>query len=208
VRKHGQEKQKGSQGDVMKYKIKYAVFLWIALQSPLCFSENSANVIFIPDPLFSAHQLGLEVGVTDKSRVGFIAAYKRDSSRPTYGESNDNVRNTFSRVLLPWIYSKNGAWDDSFFVTGLVGMERDKFKSSLGSRAEVTFVNLGLFAGYQWLWRGGFNISAMAGGALLIKSHSSKDISANENSDVTDYLDKNTKTNIHPGAGIIFGWAF
>lgn len=146
--------------------------------------------------------------MAEKSKLGILAAYKRDSSRPAYGDSNDNVTNDFSRVLVPWRWSKNGAWENSFFVTGLAGLENDKFKSTSGSRAEVTFINLGLLAGYQWFLRKGFNISAMIGGAWLIESSSNKDIVANEKNDVTEYLNKNTKTNTHVAGGIVLGWAF
>jgi hypothetical protein len=147
------------------------VFTVLVLQSSLCYSQYLANIIVVPDPQYNAHQFGVEMAVTQKNRLGILAAYKRDSER-------------------------------------LAGVENDKFKSVSGSRAEVTFVNLGLLAGYQWFWRNGFNISAMVGGALLIENSSVKNISANEKSDVTEYLNKNTKTNNHVAAGIVFGWAF
>lgn len=183
-------------------------FLIFASHSSSSFSQNTINFIILPDPLYTVHHIGFEMAVTEKSRLGMLTAYKRDSDRPTYGESNDDVTNTFSRLLIPWIYSKNGAWENGFIVTGLVGLENDKFKSEAGSRAEATFVNFGLLAGYQWFWGNGFNISAMAGGALLVESRSEKDIIAGESRDVIDYLDKNTKTNTHFSAGVILGWAF
>jgi hypothetical protein len=197
-----------SEGETMKIFRSSFVFIILVLQSSLCFSQYAANIIVVPDPMYSAHQFGVETAVTMKSKLGILAAYKRDSDRPTYGDSNDSVSNTFSRILLPWRYSKNGAWENGFFVTGLAGVENDKFKSVSGSRAEVTFINLGVLAGYQWFWRNGFNISAMLGGALLIENSSTKDISANEKSAVSEYLNKNTKTNSHVAGGVMFGWAF
>ena len=52
------------------------------------------------------------------------------------------------------------------------------------------------------------NISTIAGGALLFKNNSDKNILPGESNEVVDYFDKNIKTNIHLGFGIIFGWAF
>jgi hypothetical protein len=192
----------------MKVLCKCIGFFILVFYSSSSFSQNTINFIILPDPLYAVHHIGFEMAVTEKSRLGMLAAYKRDSDRPTYGESNDDVTNTFSRILIPWIYSKNGAWEDGFILTGLVGLEKDKFKSEAGSRAEATFVNFGLLAGYQWFWGNGFNISAMAGGALLVESRSEKGIIAGERSEVVDYLDKNTKTNTHFSAGVILGWAF
>ena len=184
------------------------VTLLFVLQPFRCLSQESLNLVVLPDPLFGTHHIGGELALSKNSRLGMMAAYKKDSSRPTYGESNDNVTNTFSRLLVPWIYSKNGSWEDSFFVTGLTGLENDSFTSTAGSRAEATFINLGILGGYQWFWKNGFNISATAGVAFLIETSSKKDISADESSEVIDYLDKNTQTNVHPAAGMIFGWAF
>ncbi|MCF6211234.1 MAG: hypothetical protein L3J88_00340 [Gammaproteobacteria bacterium] len=42
----------------------------------------------------------------------------------------------------------------------------------------------------------------------LIKKESSKNISQNELEGVVSFLDKNIKTNIHGGAGVIIGWSF
>ena len=192
----------------MKSIVKNFVIWIVIFQSPFCFSQNSTNIIVVPDPLYSTHHFGLELAATKNSRLGLMAGYKRDSDRPTYGESNDNVTNTFSRVLIPWTYSKNGAWEKSFFITGLVGLENDRFDSVAGSSADVIFINLGLLAGYQWFWHNGLNISAMFGRAFLIENRSDKNISANESSDVIEYLNKNTKTNNHFAGGIVLGWAF
>jgi hypothetical protein len=187
---------------------KCILFLMLVFQSSFCFSQNAINLIVLPDLRYSTHHVGVETSVTQNSRMGILVAHKQDSDRPTYGDSNEDVTNTFSRILIPWTYCKSGAWEDSYFITGLFGLEKDKFRSVAGSRAEATFVDFGLLAGYQWFWPNGFNISAMAGGAFLISSDSARNISDSETTDVINYLDKNTKTNQHLSAGVIIGWAF
>jgi len=90
----------------------------------------------------------------------------------------------------------------------MVGVESSRFKSETGSNADVTFVDLTFHGGYQWLWGSGFNVSALVGVAYLKKYSVDKNISKNESNDVIEFLDKNTKSNMHVGTGVIFGWAF
>ena len=173
-----------------------------------CLSQNSVNFTFLPSPEYSAHQYGIETSITGYSRFGILAANKRDSQRPAYGDSNDQVRNDFRRVLSVWTFTTNGAWQNGFVVTAVAGVENDNFKSTQGSHAEVDFLGLGLLAGYQWYWPNGFNMTTIAGQALLIANNVKKDYAADENEEVVAYLDKNTKTNTHLGIGFILGWAF
>jgi hypothetical protein len=182
--------------------------LWM-LSSP-CLSADWINVILLPDSFdsFDCHQPGVEFKVADRSSVGILGRFDCDTDRATYGSSNDSVSNTFSRVLIPWRYSRKGTFKDGTLIEVLVGAERSKFRSDLGSMADVTFMDLGLYYGYQWFWDSGFNISAMAGVAYLVETSSSKEIAQNETSDVIDYLNKNTETNVHGGLGIIIGWTF
>jgi len=186
----------------------YILFCILFLQSSACFSQKKVNVIVLPDPIFFAHHVGIETSMGLNSKLGILAAYKRDSNRPTYGKSNDDVKNNFSRIIIPWTYTKDGAWNDSFFITALIGLENDNYKSNLGSSAEVTFVNFGLLAGYQWYWDSGFNLSVMYGGAILVKSKLRKEVNVGEKNDVIDFFDKNTKSNKHGALGIIVGWVF
>lgn len=192
----------------MKKSISCLLFVMAIGLPSYCLSQNSANFTFVPSPEYSAHQYGVETSITGNNRFGILAANKSDSKRPTYGESNDQVRNDFRRVLSLWSFTTNGAWQDGFVVTAVAGVEKDNFKSTQGSRAEVDFLALGVLAGYQWFWPNGFNITTSAGQALLIANNVKKDIAENENEEVVAYLDKNTKTNTHIGIGLIFGWAF
>lgn len=190
-------------------KIILCFLIPVALIRPsTCLSQNSINITLVPSPLYQTHQYGIETIITGNSRLGILVANKRSSKRPTYGESNDQVRNDFRRALALWSFGIKGAWQDGFVVTTMAGVEEDNFKSAQGSRAEVTFITLGVLAGYQWFWRNGFNITASAGRVLLIANNVKKDIAESESDDVAAYLDKNTKTNNHTGIGIIFGWAF
>ena len=89
-----------------------------------------------------------------------------------------------------------------------MGLEYSEFSSRIGSTADVTFANLGGYVGYQWFWPNGFNISVMGGGVYLQELNSSTTLAPGEGNDVSDFLDKNTDSNIHAGYGIIFGWLF
>ncbi len=190
----------------MKYLHLSIAFL--LLYPSLSLSQPSTNFILIPDLQFNVHQLGIERALSNRTKAGLLVAYRSDSDRPTYGDSNENVKNDFQRILFPWIYSKNGSWTDGYVLTGMVGLENSKFKSAVGSHAEVTFLDLVLLGGYQWYWDNGLNVSALAGGALLVKSNSNEDISSGETIAIVDYLHDNIKTNIHPALGIILGWSF
>ncbi len=189
---------------------KWILFCSLLFQSSLCLSAGSINVVFLPDSVnsFKCHQPGVEFKITQYSTLGVLGILDCKSHRSTYGDTNDDVTNTFGRILIPWRYSKGGAFKDGSFMQVVVGMEKSKFKSELGSKADITFADFGFHYGYQWFWANGFNVSAMAGVAYLVESNSKKDIVQNENSDVVDFLDRNTKTNIHGGAGFIIGWTF
>ncbi len=183
-------------------------FLYLTLLSSSCFSDDSLNVILIPDPTRCHHHVGFEILVHENNTMGFIGANECTSDRPTYGGTNSQVENTFRRFLIPWRYSMKGALKDGYFVQTMAGMENEKFNTDAGSSADVTFIDLTLHGGYQWFWANGFNISALAGFAYLYRKSVSKDIAVNEANDVIAFLDKNTKTNLHFGSGIILGWSF
>ena len=195
-------------GEYCKNNLNRLVLIcFLFFQSGVCFSDDSINLIILPDQ-FECHQLGFEVKLNNNNTLGAIGRYECESDRPTYGSTNDNVQNTFSRIVFPWRYSKNGAFKDSFFLQSLVGLENSKFKSTLGSEVEVTFIDLALHLGYQWFWNNGFNVSAMAGLAFLFENSVNKNIVENESSDVVDFLNENSESNIHAGIGVIIGWSF
>jgi len=180
---------------------------FLLFQSGAIFSEDSINVSILPDP-FNCHQLGFEMDVTDNSTLGIIVRNACNSDRPTFGSPNDNVKNTFSRILIPFKYSTNGVFKDGFIMQPVIGLEQSKFTSTAGSEANVTFIDIAYHFGYQWFWGNGFNVAAMGGPVILIENSSSKTIVQNESPDVVKFLDENTETNIHAGVGVIFGWVF
>jgi hypothetical protein len=183
------------------------VLAWLMLfQASRCLAADSVNLVFLPDP-FACHQLGLDARVTERSTLGVLGRSGCHSDRPTYGQPNDAVTNTFGRLLVPWRYSRRGVFRDGFFLQAAVGMEKHEFRSERGSSADVTFADVAFHAGYQWFWSNGVNISILGGAAFLIEQSSTSDISGNERADVVDYLDKNTETNLHGAAGAVFGWA-
>ncbi len=181
---------------------------FLLFQSGLVFSKGSFNLSILPDPVFNCHQLGFDAAITDKSSLGVLARYQCNSDRPTYGSPNKDVKNTFSRILIPWRYSFNGVFEDGFIMQLSLGMEKSRFKSDLGSEAEVTFMDIVFSVGYQWFWGNGLNVSVIGGPAFLIKNSVNKNLSQNESSDVIKFLDKNTKSNVHAGVGVLLGWSF
>lgn len=182
----------------------------LVIQPGLCLSADSINVVLMPDSFnsFKCHQPGIEFQITQNSIIGVVGILDCESDRSTYGDTNDDVTNDFSRIFVPWRYSKDGAIKDGSFVQALVGIENSKFSSTLGSKAEVTYIDFAVHYGYQWFWKSGFNVSALAGLAYLVKTRSTEDIAPTESSDVIEFLDKNTKTNIHGGAGFMLGWKY
>jgi hypothetical protein len=182
-------------------------FVLLMVQTPLCLSKDVLNVVLLPDP-FKCHQLGVDFAITENSTLGIIGAKECKSDRPTYGSSNSNVDNTFSRILIPWRYSTEGAFNDGYFMQAVFGAEKSEFRSDAGSTADVTFADIGFYGGYQWFWSNGFNVSALVGVAFLAKRSLDKNIVPSESGDVVEFLDKNTRTNAHPGIGIILGWSF
>jgi len=179
--------------------------LIIIFQINICYSKDY-NLVLLPEAY--CHQAGIETRITKNSTLGIIGRANCVSERPTYESKNDDVENAFSRVLLPWKYSFNGSFSKGAFVQGMAGLEKSKFKSISGSSADVTFVNLSMHGGYQWFWRSGFNLSLLGGVAYLQEVSSSKQIVGSERSEVTDFIDKNIKTNVHGGAGVTVGWMF
>ena len=184
------------------------LLLWF--QSSLCLSADSINIVLMPDSInsFDCHHPGVEFKVTQTSSLGVFGRLNCETNRSTYGDTHDDVTNTFSRIFVPWRYSKGGAFKDGTFIQALIGIEKSKFRSVLGSKADVTFVDFAFHYGYQWFWKNGFNVSALAGVAYLVETSSEKDILPAENNDVIGFLDKNTKTNVHGGAGVLIGWKF
>ena len=189
---------------------RWILYCLLLFQSSLCLSADSINVVLMPDSFnsFKCHHPGIEFKISQTSTLGVFGRLDCESDRSTYGDTNDDVTNTFSRIFVPWRYSKGGAFKNGSFIQTLIGIEKSKFRSVLGSKADVTFVDFAFHYGYQWFWENGFNISVLGGVAYLVKTSSDKDITQNESDDVIGFLDKNTKTNIHPGAGITIGWKF
>lgn len=187
------------------YRFVFAAFLFIYMG--MCHSLESMNVIFLPDP-FSCHQVGVEFQTNDKNTLGLLGRLNCDSKRPTYGSKNADVDNKFSRLQVPWRYSFKDGFKSGFFVQALAGLEQSEFKSTLGSTAKVTFINIGFHGGYQWFWKNGINVSVLAGRAFLQEINSDKNIISGESQSVSNFLDKNTKTNNHGGFGVIVGWLF
>lgn len=189
---------------------RWILFCSLWLQSGLCLSADSINVVIMPDSFnsFKCHQPGIDFKITQNSSLGVVGILDCESDRSTYGNTNDDVTNTFSRIFVPWRYSKGGAFKNGAFMQALIGIEKSEFRSILGSRADVTFVDFAFHYGYQWFWENGFNVSVLGGVAYLAKSSSQKDIVLNETPDVIGHLDRNTKSNIHGGAGFILGWKF
>lgn len=189
---------------------RWILFCSLCFQSSLCLSADTINIIILPDSInsFDCHQPGIEFKISQNSSLGAIGRLDCATDRSTYGKTNDDVTNTFSRIIVPWRYSFNGTFRDGSLVQALVGIEKSEFRSTLGSKADVTFVDFAFHYGYQWFWKNGFNVSALAGVAYLVKTSSEIDIVPTENSDVIGFLDKNTKTNVHGGAGILIGWKF
>jgi hypothetical protein len=93
-------------------------------------------------------------------------------------------------------------------VEAIVGLEKSELKSAAGSSANVTFVDTGVWLGYQWFWRSGLNISAAAGLAHLTRISRDMSISSTESRDVNNYLERQTSTNTHMAGGAFFGWSF
>jgi hypothetical protein len=189
---------------------RWIIFCLLLLQAGACLSADAINLVLLPDSFnsFKCHQPGVEFQVSQTSTLAVFGRLDCESERSTYGDTNDEVTNTFSRIFVPWRYSKGGAFRDGPFMQSLVGMERSRFKSVSGSTADVTYVDFAFHYGYQWFWNNGFNVSVIGGLALLVKTSSDEEIVQNENNEVIDFLDKNTRTNVHPGAGFIFGWKF
>ena len=183
-------------------------FLCLMIHSSLCVSKESFNITLIPDVLYCHHHFGVEYAINDNNTLGIIGTGKCTSERPTYGDSNSQVDNTFNRIFIPWRYSFEKVFRDGYFIQTMIGIEKSRFKSEAGSIADVKFYDFTFHSGYQWFWDSGFNISALAGVAILKRRSLTKDISSNENNEVVRFLDKNTKSNEHIGVGIIFGWAF
>lgn len=191
----------------MKFAVPLLSMCILFVQASISHSEESINIVVLPET-YDCHQVGAEFKVTKNSTLGVLGVVSCDSDRPTYGSSNNNVKNSFSRVLIPWRYSMGGAFENGYFVQSMIGMEAHEFRSTQGSRSDVSFVDLTLHGGYQWFWSNGFNVSALGGVNVLVKSSSDEHIVQNERTDVVDFIDKNTKSNIHPGLGVILGWKF
>jgi hypothetical protein len=179
--------------------------MFLIVQMKISHAEEY-NLVLLPEPYCT--QAGIEKKVSDKHTLGVIGRFNCNSERPTYGSKNDDVENKFSRVLVPLKHSFNGAFNQGAFIQGMIGVEDSEFKSNLGSNADVTYLNLSVHGGYQWYFRNGFNISVLGGVAHLQEINSSRQIAGSETLSVTDFINKNTETNTHVGAGVIVGWLF
>lgn len=191
----------------IKTVFRFVLLFFLFIYAGMCQSSGSVNVILLPDP-YNCHQVGFEFQSNEKNTLGLLGRLGCNSNRPTYGSKNDDVDNKFSRILVPWRYSFKGGFKNGFFVQTLAGFEQSEFKSTLGSAAKVSFLNIGINAGYQWFWKSGFNVSVLGGRAFLQKINSDKSILSGESQSVSDFLDKNTKTNNHGSYGVIVGWLF
>jgi hypothetical protein len=189
----------------MKYLLMFLCGTLSIIQTEIAFA-GEYNLVLLPSP-YCTHA-GFETRIGDKYSLGVLGRPSCDSERPTYGSPNAEVRSNFSRVLIPLRYSFKGAFTTGLFVQGMVGSETSEFRSTLGSTANVTFLDLGVYVGYQWFAKSGVNVSVIGGIAYLQQLNASKSISGGESASVTDFLNKNIDSNTHGGAGVIIGWKF
>ena len=184
------------------------------IQASLCFAEDSINLSVAPDPTTGCHQFRVDIALTGSSTLGIMPAHCSDRpSRPSrfFGgdmKMNSQVTNKFNRILIPWRYSPHGVFNNGLFAEALIGVEKSELKTAAGSSADVTFIDTGVWLGYQWVWNDGLNISTAVGLAHLSRSSLDKSISPTESSNVSDFLDRQTSSNTHMAVGAFFGWAF
>lgn len=185
------------------------VFSVLFLQSSFCFAEKSINVSLVIDPSLICSQPIIDFAVTARSILGIApGSCRSDRSSNTSGR-NVEVRNNFNRIAFDWRYAPRGVFKDGFYVMTILGIENDKFSSSAGSTADVTFLASALSTGYQWFWKNGFNITGILSASHLTRiSLDNYKIAPTERSDVIDFLDSDTSTNTHYSYGVLFGWAF
>ncbi|VVC82436.1 hypothetical protein [Sideroxydans sp. CL21] len=187
---------------------------FLLFQTSICFAGDSVNLSVAPDPATGCNQFRIDVALTEHSTLGVMPAHCTDRpSRPSrfFGgdmKMNSQVTNKFNRILIPWRYSPYGVFSNGFFVEALIGVEKSELKSASGSSANVTFIDTGVWLGYQWIWHTGLNIAAVAGINHLTQNSIDKNISPAESSNVSDYLNQQTSTNTHVGGGVFLGWAF
>lgn len=192
---------------IFKYLL---VSAFLLLQASLCFarSENVINLAFLPDTLSHCHQYIVDVAVSKKSTLGALWAPECNSDRATYTAPNSQVKTQFNRMVIPWKYYMNGALEEGAFFMASVGYEQTAYQSVAGSVANDSFIVTGVHVGYHWFWKSGFNINLAVGVAHLVLNSVDKTIAATESREVVDFIDKNTSTNTHMGAGVVAGWAF
>jgi len=186
---------------------------FLLFQMSLSFAQDSINFSVGPDPITHCHQYRVDVAITKNSTLGVMPSYNCTDrpNRPNNDGSmviNSQVTNKFNRIIIPWRYSPNGAFINGLIVEAIVGVEKSEFKSASGSNANVSFIDTGVWLGYQWFWHNGLNITAVAGVAHLSRISLDKSISPTESSNVSDYLDQQTSTNTHAAGGVFFGWVF
>ena len=191
----------------MKISKYLLVTLLLFFQASLCIAQDSINLYGAPDIITQCHQVGVEAALTKYSTIAVIPSYNC-TNRNTYGPRNDQVTSTFNRVLFPLRYAPNGVFKNGYFIMGILGMEKNEFKSVAGSVANVSFIDTAILFGYQWFWRNGFNISGSLGVAHLIRNSLDQTISSTEINSVSAYLDQQTSTNTHLGGGMFLGWVF
>lgn len=187
------------------------VFPCLLFQASGCFAspENVINFSVLPDPIAHCHGYEGEVAMTENSTLGMLVAPECISDRPTfYGSSYTTFTNKFNRIVVPWKYMPHGVFEDGIFLMVLAGAEASEFKTAAGSTANVSFIDTGFHIGYQWFWDNGFNVSAVAGVAHLIRNSLDQNISLAESNTGIDFLVQQTSTNTHMGVGLTFGWAF
>lgn len=195
---------------IFKYLL---VFSFLLFQTSLSIAQDSINFSVGPDPTTHCHQYRVDVAITKNSTLGVMPSYNCTDrpNRPNNDGSmviNSQVTNKFNRIIIPWRYSPYGALNNGFIVEAIIGVEKSEFKSASGSNANVSFIDTGVWLGYQWFWQNGFNISAVGGVVRLSRISLDKSISPIESSNVSDYLDQQTSTNTHAAGGIFIGWLF
>lgn len=196
---------KGCYMNLFKYLLGTLVLL---LQTSLCFAgaENSVNILLMPDPITNCSTAGLEVAMTEHSTLNIVP--QSCTSRPSVGLANNQVTNKFDRVGFGVEYYLEGALNGGYFVSMGSGVENVEYTSVAGSSAKVQFIDVAIGAGYQWIWKNGFNMNLQFAIAHLMLNSLDKIISPTESADVTNFLNQNTSTGTHPGMGFAFGWAF
>jgi len=167
-------------------------------------SDFSKNAIVIPRPNALAVGMMFKTKLNCRLSIGPWVEGGMYSDGPSGSESTSQSLG----YLINYTFSEDGAFGTGPTILVIGAFERYKSESPLGSELQVYDKLIGLYGGYQFVHRSGFNAWLGFGYLGIIPLSSDEKLIPNKTPEATDLFSTFSNNRWFPFPGLYLGYSF